>query len=116
MILWMRRLASPLVVWPERVPFLVGKHIGQPQARQNHHALGHPRDPSRERRDRWRGGGDAGGDGKARRRVALPPLRKPPEKSIAPLREVDPAALRQQLRPRLVNQPELRQRRFPMSR
>ena len=48
-----------------------------------------------ERRDRGRGGGDAGRDGEARRGLVLPPLREALKQPVAPLGEVDRAPARQ---------------------
>ena len=54
-----------------------GKTSASHKPGQNDHAFGHPRNARDERRNRRRRGGDAGGDGKPRRRLALPALGEP---------------------------------------
>ena len=104
MKLRMGLLAAAVLVRPKRVPFLLGQDVRKPQARQDDHAFGHPRDARDQRRDGRRGGRDAGRDREAGRRLVLPALGQRAQQPVAPLGEVDRAPLGQQLRPALVDQ------------
>ena len=64
-------LAAAVVVGAERVPFLVRQDVGQPQAGQDDHAVGHSRDAREQRGNRRRRGGDSGGDGESGRRLVF---------------------------------------------
>ena len=78
-------LRRDVLVGTERIPFLVGKDIRQPQPRQHHHPFRHPSDPSDKCRHRRRRCGDAGRYGEATRRFILPPLGKLAQQPVAPL-------------------------------
>ncbi len=95
----MGRLTLAVLVRPQRLPLRVGHQIRQPQARKDDHPAWHSRDPGDERRDCRRRRRDSGRDGEPGRRVAPPPLGDAPKDTIAPLGQVDRAAVREDTGP-----------------
>ena len=90
MELRMGLLASALLVGPERVPFLLGHEVGEPQPGRTTIPSG-IRATGRQRRDRRRGGGDAGRDGEPGGGSLFHRSAIRRSKTVAPLGEVDRA-------------------------
>ena len=116
MILRMGLLAAALIVRTERVPFLVRHDARETERGQDHHALGHPRDPMQQDRDRGRGRGDSGSDGESLGPLFRPPLGEPAEQTVSPVGQFDVPEFRQPLRPLIDDRPQPLERNLPMQR
>jgi hypothetical protein len=109
-------LAPPGIGRAKRVPFLVRHHVGEAEAREHDHAFGQARDPSQQRRDRRGRGGHAGGNRESGGRFRPPSFGGAPKQPVAAVGKVDRPPLREDTRPGLVDQLQLRERLLPMPR
>ncbi len=112
MELGMRLDRAAILAGAERVPLLLWHR--QVEARQQHDAVGQPRDSPQQARHRGCGIGDPGRHEEALRRMLPPGRSRAVEQAVAPIGLIDPAHRRQLARPALQHRGEDTQRALPM--
>ena len=115
MQLWMRLVASAVLVGPERIPFLLAHHAQGTERRQDYRTAGHSRHPGEERGDRGSTCRDAGCDGESFWGGFGPADCRCSQEPVAAVCQVDPAEHRQLAGPHVDDRPEPIQGDLPVA-